>query len=510
MSEDELLAFASGELDDEQRRQAERHLDRCEECQALLNEAVRAMDVARTARLDDHGEVSWSTSFRPGAVVGQRYVIRRFIARGGMGEVYEAFDQELQERVALKTVTATASDDPSAVRRLKAEVQLARRVSHPNVCRIYDFGSHRGPSSPPISFLTMEFVEGDTLGEHLRRHGPLTPDEALPIARALLAGLAAAHAAGVLHRDFKSDNVVLRRSADGIEPLILDFGLARALDHMGQSSHSGRGLVGTLAYMAPEQLEGHPSTTASDVYSFGLVWFEMLTGELPFQARSSPAMTTLERLTKPVPPPSSRHPRVPKELDAVVLACLRRSARERLPTAPAVLARLQALDSAAAPKRPYATVLLSTGLGLVTVASALWFANLHVPLATPASAVAAHMSRTPSLRPTITSSAVPPPPTRPVAPAAGSIKPGVLPGPTPAKPPKASPAAVKGLSSAPGQAQVVSTRAPRLEWENPFSAPPAASADPSAMLDQHAQGRAPAGDSQLSKRPGELVGDRPR
>jgi len=239
--------------------------------------------------------------------VGQRYVIRQFIARGGMGEVYEAFDRELQERVALKTVTSTACDNRGAVRRLKAEVQLARRVSHPNVCRIYDFGTHAAQGAlAPVSFLTMEFVDGETLGQRIRAGGALPVAEARQLGRELLNGLRAAHAAGVLHRDFKSDNVMLRRSEQGFSPLILDFGLARALDQPGRtSSTSHRGLVGTLAYIAPEQFEGKPHTTAGDVYSFGVVWFEMLTGELPFKPSSSPAVTTLDRLTRPPSPPSS-------------------------------------------------------------------------------------------------------------------------------------------------------------------------------------------------------------
>ncbi len=258
----------------ELRESAHRHLDVCEECQQLLNEAVHALATARTAGQGDEDEVAWSTTFRPESWWAAATSIRRFIARGGMGEVYEAFDQELQERVALKTVTATACDDLSAVRRLKAEVQLARRVSHPNVCRIYDFGTHQGKEgAPPVSFSTMEFVEGETLGVRLRRGGALPVAEAVALGQALLRGLAAAHAAGVLHRDFKSDNVLLRCDGAQLQPLISDFGLARALDHSaGQSSSSGRGLVGTLAYMAPEQLEGQPYTTASDVYSFGLVW----------------------------------------------------------------------------------------------------------------------------------------------------------------------------------------------------------------------------------------------
>src|SRR5438445_1299068 len=125
LSDDDVLAFAAGQLSADRRQAAHLHFDRCEVCQQLLSEAVHALATAPTAGFVSEDEVAWSTTFRPGSVVGQRYLIRKFVARGGMGEVYEAFDQELQERVALKTVTSTACDNPSAVRRLKAEVQLA-------------------------------------------------------------------------------------------------------------------------------------------------------------------------------------------------------------------------------------------------------------------------------------------------------------------------------------------------------------------------------------------------
>ena len=384
LSEEDALAFAGGRLSEERRERVHLHLDACDECQLLLTEAVHALATSRSLG-EARDPVAWSTTFRPGALVG-RYLIRRFIARGGMGEVYEAFDQELQERVALKTVTSTASDDPSAVRRLKAEVQLARRVSHPNVCRIYDFGTHRATGLPSISFLTMEFVEGETLGLRLREHGALSVAESVALGRALLRGLDAAHSAGVLHRDFKSDNVILRRDGQRAEPLILDFGLARALDQVGHtSSNSGRGLVGTLAYMAPEQLEGQSFTTASDIYSFGLVWFEMLTGELPFQGRSSPTVTTLERLTKPVPAPSTKNPLVPPALDGLVLACLRRHARDRPQTAAEVLARLEALDSGERRKpRAWTNLRALAGVAVVgaSVAS-ITSALLHEPRREP-------------------------------------------------------------------------------------------------------------------------------
>src|SRR6188768_2397329 len=350
LSDEDVLAFANGTLDTGRKFEAHQHFDQCEVCQRLLSEAAHALATAVTDPLLEVDELSWHTPVQPGTLVGNRYLIRRFIARGGMGEVYEAFDRELQELVALKTVTSTACDNAGAVRRLKAEVQLARRVSHPNVCRIYDFGTHVMPETgAQISFLTMEFVEGETLGQRIRLTGALPVEEARTIGRQLLCGLSAAHDAGVLHRDFKSDNVMLRDEVGaGRSTLIMDFGLARALDDGSRShSSSSSNLLGTFGYMAPEQLQGKPHSTASDVYSFGIVWFEMLTGELPFQSESSPLDTALARLRAPAPTPSSKNPLVPRHLDALVQACLRRKPKDRLRTAREVLDALDALEARA-------------------------------------------------------------------------------------------------------------------------------------------------------------------
>src|SRR6188768_3563306 len=350
LSDEDVLAFANGTLDTGRKFEAHQHFDQCEVCQRLLSEAAHALATAVTDPLLEVDELSWHTPVQPGTLVGNRYLIRRFIARGGMGEVYEAFDRELQERVALKTVTSTACDNAGAVRRLKAEVQLARRVSHANVCRIYDFGTHVMPDTfGHVSFLTMEFVDGETLGQRIRLKGALSVDEARALGLELLQGLCAAHEAGVLHRDFKSDNVMLRdEPGGGRSPLILDFGLARALDEGSRnSSRSAPNLLGTFSYIAPEQLQGRPHTTASDIYSFGLVWFEMLTGELPFKSPSSPVGAALARLQESAVAPSSKNPAVPRDLDAVVLRCLRRSPKDRYKTALEVLNALDAVDGRA-------------------------------------------------------------------------------------------------------------------------------------------------------------------
>jgi serine/threonine protein kinase len=344
-SVEDLMAFALGKLEPGPLLAVHVHLDACDVCQRVLTAAAHALATAVTVGQPTRSEVDWNTTFQRGAIVGGRYEIREFIARGGMGEVYEAFDRELRERVALKTVTSTACDNARAVRRLKGEVQLARRVSHPSVCRIYDFGRHvLAGTGTQLHFLTMEFVQGETLGQRLRLAGALPEAEAHRLARELLLALRAAHEAGVLHRDFKSDNVMLKAGPDGQSTaVVLDFGLARALDHDEAASVSSPQLVGTFGYMAPEQLDGRPHTTASDVYSFGVVWFEMLTGELPFRTASFPTAAAPRSLGRSAAPPSSINPQVSRAVDALVLRCLEQTPAARYQTVGDVLAALDRL-----------------------------------------------------------------------------------------------------------------------------------------------------------------------
>jgi len=345
---EDLMVLALGRLAPERLDEVHGHLDVCATCQRVLSDAAHALATAVTA--DEalvREDVDWNTTFQQGALVGGRYEIRQFIARGGMGEVYEAFDRELRERVALKTVSSTACDNLRAVRRLKGEVQLARRVSHPNVCRIYDFGSHRLASTgAQLHFLTMEFVEGETLGQRLRLGGSLPESEARKLARELLLGLGAAHEAGVLHRDFKSDNVMLKLGPDGQgTAVVLDFGLARALDHQDGVSGSNSQVVGTPGFIAPEQLDGRPHSRASDVYAFGVVWFEMLTGELPFRPKTPPT-SGWRALERTAPAPSRLNPAVPAEIDALVLRCLERTQSARYQSVADILDALDRLAPA--------------------------------------------------------------------------------------------------------------------------------------------------------------------
>src|SRR5215470_11943720 len=162
-------------------------------------------------------------AFAVGERIAQRYRVIRFIARGGMGEVYEVEDGELQARVALKTIRSELAEDGTVLERFKSEISLARRVTHTNVCRLFDLGFHDGPRGR-VTFLTMELLEGESLKQRLRRGGRMTPREARPLVEQLVAGLAAAHGYGIVHRDFKCDNVMLVPSPDGpTRAVITDF-----------------------------------------------------------------------------------------------------------------------------------------------------------------------------------------------------------------------------------------------------------------------------------------------
>ncbi|HYR89444.1 MAG TPA: protein kinase [Terriglobia bacterium] len=260
-----------------------------------------------------------------GRLLAGRFRIVKFIARGGMGDVYEAEDLELREHVALKTVRSEFAGSEPAMARFKREVHLARRVTHPNVCRIFDL-FHDVVGSEKITFLTMELLKGETLGQHLLSTGRLNPDEALPIIRQMAVGLAAAHRAGVIHRDFKSSNVMLiPADADGRElrAVITDFGLARpapAQELMATLSNPAD-VLGTPAYMAPEQLEHGKITSATDTYAFGLVMYEMVAGTLPFAGESGLA-AALKRLQGPPPSPRVHAPELDTNWEATILQCL--------------------------------------------------------------------------------------------------------------------------------------------------------------------------------------------
>jgi serine/threonine protein kinase len=250
----------------------------CPACAASLNFPPPTETIAQPWRQQPSSSSASSNvssdegRFPVGSTLGERYRVLGLLGRGGMGEVYRAVDLKLNQSVALKFLPEATARDPRLLERFHGEVRIARQVSHANVCRVYDLGEIRG--SPYIS---MEYVDGEDLGSLLRRIGRLPGDKAVEIARKLCAGLAAAHAKGVLHRDLKPANVMI----DGRgQVLIMDFGLAAIADQVQGAEIRN----GTPAYMAPEQLGGREVTARSDIYSLGLVMFEMFTGKRPGQS----------------------------------------------------------------------------------------------------------------------------------------------------------------------------------------------------------------------------------
>jgi eukaryotic-like serine/threonine-protein kinase len=308
-----------------------------QEAERLLASYTQAGDFLSSSPLglplESQAQFSYR-GFSSGDVLARRFKITRFLARGGMGEVYEAEDQELHELVALKAIRPELLQDARALERFRREVHLAKQVTHPNVCRIFDLFRHHlgGPDEGgSVVFVAMELLRGETLSEAFIVHGRMAAGEALPIALQMAAGLGAAHDVGVLHRDFKPGNVVLVRGAKGTRAVITDFGLAlrSGVDSSMSGSLTETGeSFGTPAYMSPEQVEGKPLTPASDVYSLGLVLYQMVTGARPFED-TTPLSMAVRRLREDPTPPRQLAKDLDPRWEAVILRCLERDPQRR-------------------------------------------------------------------------------------------------------------------------------------------------------------------------------------
>ena len=315
------------------------------------------MNCPMTVAASGPGDGARSTSLAPGEVLAGRYRIAAFLGQGAVGEVYEAFDQELGEAVAVKVLRPEIARDERVLQRFKREIQLARRVTHPNVCRVFDLVYHAGVAGAPPDkvLLTMELLRGETLEQLLARQGRMTTAEALPVIGHIVAALTAAHANGVVHRDLKSGNIFLVPSSSGTRAVVTDFGLAWSSIEAGDDANltaTGE-LVGSPAYMAPEQVRGEETTPATDVYALGVVLFEMVTGELPFVGKSA-FYTALKRLQEPAPSPRLHLSDLDPAWEKTILRCLEREPEKRFPSVRHVLRALgltKAEEDATSPLR---------------------------------------------------------------------------------------------------------------------------------------------------------------
>jgi len=325
-------------------------------------------------------ERPWSPaqSLTEGLAFGPRYRILKILGHGGMGTVYQAWDDELGVAVALKVIRADPEADPQTARaleqRLKRELLLARQVTHKHVVRIHDFGDVAG-----VKYLTMPCIQGEDLAARLRREGRLPLRDALDLAKQIASGLAAAHDAGVVHRDLKPENVMIDESGQAV---IMDFGIARS--ESATLTRSGA-VVGTLAYMAPEQAQGQPVDHRADIYAFGLILYDLIGGRWRTSRHDSPMSEMLARINTPLPPLRSVAPETTPALDAIISRCVERDPDRRYQTTADLLADLQRLDADAHPSRAigavarptawiYATAVLAV-VAAVALAGTWWLAR---------------------------------------------------------------------------------------------------------------------------------------
>ncbi|HEU5251683.1 MAG TPA: serine/threonine-protein kinase [Thermoanaerobaculia bacterium] len=252
-----------------------------------------------------------------GTLFAGRYEIQSVLGVGGMGIVYKAYDRELDDVVAIKTLRWEAlSADRTLLDHFKQEIRLARRITHPNVLRTYDLGESNG-----LRFLSMEFVEGRTL-KHLVETGEVLPTAVgLRIAKQVCAGLAAAHEVGVIHRDVKSQNIIVEPTG-GLK--IMDFGTARVTEDRGATG----AVIGTPDYMSPEQVRGLPLDCRSDIYSAGVVLYEVFTGSLPFEG-DSPLAVVLKHVNDAAPLPQWKNPWIEPRIAAILMKCLEKDPAAR-------------------------------------------------------------------------------------------------------------------------------------------------------------------------------------
>jgi len=310
-----------------------------------------------------------------GQAFGTRYHIIKALGAGGMGVVYQAWDAELGVAVALKVIRPEVLLDPGSAgeveRRFKRELVLARQVTHKHVVRIHDLGELSG-----IKYLTMPFVDGENLADILKRDGKVTVPRAIAIAKEVASGLAAAHEVGVVHRDLKPENIMI---TDEGHALIMDFGISRSVSGTGTATAFGA-VMGTLEYMAPEQAQGQAVDHRADIYSFGLVLYDMLTGRQRIARRENAMSEMMSRMQHAPPSVRTIDSQTPETLDRIIAKCLQADPKARYATTAELVADLEALapdGHRLVPAHPVTasrtTVLVIAAMLTVVLGTAAWW-----------------------------------------------------------------------------------------------------------------------------------------
>jgi serine/threonine protein kinase/Flp pilus assembly protein TadD len=258
------------------------------------------------------------TELEAGSLFAGRYQVIEELGRGGFGKVYKVFDREINDRVALKLLKPEIAGDEKTIERFRDELKLARQISHRNVCRMFDLNKNEG-----IYYITMEYVAGEDLKSMIRMIGPMSSGKAILVAKQVCKGLAEAHRLGIAHLDLKSQNIMIDKEGS---VRIMDFGIARSLK--GRESLEPGALIGTPEYMSPEQIQGKDLDYRSDIYSFGVILYEILTGKVPFEGMGFVSVAEKKK-TQVTPDPRTVNPQISADLSRLILKCLERDRGKR-------------------------------------------------------------------------------------------------------------------------------------------------------------------------------------
>jgi len=293
----------------------------CSNCAAALRKTDKGTGTKGTGHPATRTYESHSWDLDTGTVFGGRYQIIEHLGRGGMGRVYRALDTKTREEVAIKLIRPDIAEDRRTLDRFVNEIKLAHKISHRNIGKMFHLGEDLG-----LHYITMEYVPGEDLKSFIRRSRRLDIATTVAIAKQVCGGLSEAHDAGIVHRDLKPSNIMIDKEGNA---KILDFGIARALGTQGVTAEGS--VIGTPEYMSPEQVEGRESDQRSDIYSFGVILFEMVTGRLPFAA-DTPFVVAFKQQSEKPPKPGDLNPQTPPQLSSIILRCLEKDSAKRYQT----------------------------------------------------------------------------------------------------------------------------------------------------------------------------------